>query len=251
MARNIIIMDSSASMRRIIRTMIQATVNDAVVSEALNVEEAEGLLADAHYHLVIFSKESSDKNWLEFAQKQLALPEGQKTNFIAFSSSTKQDYIDELKRHGLTEYLTIPCAPNTLGERITRLCTPFSMRKTRRYSIPDAVASLEQGSNSFPAEVVNFSEGGVLCELDAPAVFNWFMPAMINMEFYIDGATLKVAGLYSVVRRLLVVDANPDYSPRTIRLACRFISIPEESKKQLVEVFGVIEKQESLLGHEV
>lgn len=250
MARNIIIMDSSASMRRIIRTMIQATVNDAVVSEAVDVEEAEGLLADAHYHLVIFSKESSDQKWLEFAQKQLALPEGRRTNFIPFSSTKKQDYIEELKRHGLKEYLTIPCAPNTLGELITKLCTPFSMRKTRRYSFPDAIASLEQGSNSFPAEVVNFSEGGVLCELDAPALFNWSMPVMINMEFCLDGVTLEIPGLYSVARRLMVVDANPDYSPRTIRLACRFISIPEESKHQLGVVFQVIEKQESELGHE-
>ncbi len=250
MARNLIIMDSSASMRRIIRTMIQATVNDAVVSEARDAEEARGLIEDAHYHLVIFSRESSDKKWLEFAQKRLALPEGQRTNFILFTSSKKQDYFEEIKRYGIEEYLTIPCAANDLGELITRICTPFSLRKARRYSVPDAIASLEQGSNSFAAEVINFSEGGVLCELDAPAQLNWFMPAMISMEFNLDGATLKVAGLYSVARRLMVVEANPDYSPRRIRLAYRFISVPEESKKQLAQVFRVIEQQEGLLGYE-
>lgn len=250
MARNIIIMDSSASMRRIIRTMIQATVNDAVVSEAQDAEEAQGLIEDAHYHLVIFSRESSDKKWLEFAQKRLALPEAQKTNFILFTSSKKQDYFEEIKRYGIREHIIIPCAPDALGELITRTCTHFAMRETRRYSIHDASASLEQGSNSFPAEVINFSEGGALCELDAPAQLNWFMPAMINMEFNLDGATLKVAGLYSVARRLMVVEANTDYSPRRIRLAYRFISVPEESKKQLAQVFGVIEKQEGQLGYE-
>ncbi len=249
MARNLIIMDSSASMRRIIRTMIQATVNDAVVSEARDAEEARGLIEDAHYHLVIFSRESSDKKWLEFAQKRLALPEGQRTNFILFTSSKKQDYFEEIKRYGIEEYFTIPCAANDLGELITRICTPFSLRKARRYSVPDAIASLEQGSNSFAAEVINFSEGGVLCELDAPAQLNWFMPAMISMEFNLDGATLKVAGLYSVARRLMVVEANPDYSPRRIRLAYRFISVPEESKKQLAQVFRVIEQQEGLLWY--
>ncbi len=250
MARNIIIMDSSASMRRILRTMIQATVNDAVVSEAYDAEEAQGLLEDAHYHLVLFSRESSGKKWLEFAQKRLALPEGQKTNFILFTSSRKKDYFEEIKRYGIQEHVIIPCSPNALGELITRICTHFAMRTTRRYSVPDAIASLEQGSNSFPAEVINFSEGGVLCELDAPAQLNWFMPVMINMEFNLDGATLKVAGLFSVARRLMVVEANTDYSPRCIRLAYRFISIPEESKKQLAQIFGVIEKQEGLVGHE-
>ena len=250
MARNIIIMDSSASMRRIIRTMIQATVNDAVVSEAHDAEEAQGLIEDARYHLVIFSKESSNKKWLEFAHKRVVLPEAQRTNFILFTSSKKQDYFEEIKRYGIQEHIIIPCAPNSLGELISRTCTHFAMRATRRYSVPDSVASLEQGSNSFPAEVINFSEGGLLCELEAPPQLNWFMPTMINMEFYLDGATLKVAGLYSVARRLMVVDANPDYSPRRIRLACRFINIPEESKKQLAHVFEVIEKQEGLLGLE-
>ena len=84
----------------------------------------------------------------------------------------------------------------------------------------------------------------MLCELDAPAQLNWFMPTMISMEFNLDGGILKVAGLYSVARRLMVVEANPDYSPRRIRVACRFINVPEESKKQLAQVFRVIEKQE-------
>lgn len=250
MARNIIILDSSASMRRIIRTMIQATVNDAVVSEAQDAEEARGLIEDAHYHLVMFSRESSNKKWLEFAQKRLALPEGQRTNFILFTSSKKQDYLEEIKRYGIHEHIIIPCAPNVLGELIARTCTHFSMRATRRYSIHDACANLEQGSRSFPAEVINFSEGGMLCELDAPAQLNWFLPTMISMEFNLDGGMLRVAGLYSVARRLMVVESNPDYSPRRIRLACRFLSVPEESRKQLAQVFGVIEKQEGLLGQE-
>ena len=250
MARNIIIMDSSASMRRIIRTMIQATVNDAVVSEAQNAEEAQGLIEDVHYHLVIFSRESSSKKWLEFAQKRLVLPETQRTNFILFTSSKKQDYFEEIKRYGIQEHLIIPCAPNALGELIMRTCTHFAMRATRRYSIHDTTAILEQGSKSFPAEVINFSEGGMLCELDAPAQLNWFMPAMISMEFNLEGAVLKVAGLYSVARRLIVVESNPDYSPKRVRLACRFISVPEESKKQLTQVFRVIETQEGLINPE-
>ncbi|MFH1019547.1 MAG: PilZ domain-containing protein [Pseudomonadota bacterium] len=251
MARNIIIMDSSASMRRIIRTMIQATINDAVVSEVQDAEEAQGLIEDAHYHLVLFSRESSNKQWLEFAQKRLSLPEAQRTNFAMFTSSKKQDYLAELKRHGIEEYFIIPCAPNDIGKIITRLCTHFAMRKARRYSVPDTIATLAQGSNGFPAEVINFSGGGMLCELDAPAQLHWFMPVMVSMEFNLDGVALKIPGLYSVARRLMVVEANPDYSPRRIRLACRFISIPEESKNQLAQVFTVIEKQEVLFGHEV
>lgn len=250
MARNIIIMDSSASMRRIIRTMIKATVNDAVFAEAQDAKEARSLIEEAHYHLVIFSRESSDKKWLEYAQKRLALPEAQRTNFILFTSSKNQEYLQEIKRYGIKEHIIIPCAPDALGELIIRTCTHFSMRATRRYSLHDASANLAQGSSNFPAEVINFSEGGALCELVAPAQLQSFLPLMISMEFNIEGTILKVAGLYSVVRRLIVVESNEDYSPKRIRLACRFVSVSEESKKQLSQVFKLIEKLEGQFVHE-
>lgn len=250
MARNIIIMDRSASMRGIIRTMIQATINDAVVSEAQDAKEAQGLIEDAHYHLVFFSRESSDKKWLEFAQTRLALPEEQRTNFVMFTSNKKQDYLAELKRYGIEEYFTIPCAADDIGKIITRLCTHFAMRKARRYSVPNTIATLAQGGNSLTAEVINFSEGGMLCELDNPAQLHWFMPVMISLDFNLGGTALKVAGLYSVIRRLMVVETNPDYSPRRVRLACRFISVQEESKNQLAKVFTLIEKQEGLFVYE-
>ena len=250
MARNIIVMDSSASMRRIIRTMIQSTVNDAVVSEAHNAKEAQGLIEDARYHLVIFSRESSDKKWLEFAQKRLALPEAQRTNFILFTSSKKQDYLEEIKRYGIQEHIVIPCGPTALGELIMKTCTHFAMRASRRYSIHDTIAGLAQGSNSFSAEVINFSEGGALCELDAPAQLNWFMPLMISMELNLDGAKFKIQGLYAAARRLSVIESNSDYTPKRIRLACSFLNVPEESKKQFAEIFALIEKQEDMIGHE-
>ncbi|HCC54184.1 MAG TPA: hypothetical protein DEQ20_04550 [Desulfobulbaceae bacterium] len=246
MARNIIIMDSSASMRRIIRTMIQATISDAVVSEVKDSKAAQGLIEGAHYHLVIFSKESSGKKWLEFAQQRLALPEKQRTNFAMFSSTQKQPYCAELIDYGIEEYFTIPCAANDIGQIITRLCPYDTMRHTKRYSVPDTIVNLAQGSNIFLGEVINFSEGGMLFEIDAYSQIQWFLPVMASLEMKLDGATLKVSGLYTVARHLMVVEMNPDYSPKRIRLACRFISVPEESKNQLAQVFTVIEKKEAL-----
>lgn len=246
MARKIIILDSSASMRRIIKTMIQITISDAVVSEVKDSKEAQGLIEEEHCHLVLFSKESSGKKWLEFAQQRLALPEKQRTKFVMFSSTQKQPYCNEIIDYGIEEYFTIPCAANDIGKIITRLCPYDTMRHDKRYSVPDAIVHLAQGSNIFSGEVINFSEGGMLCEIDAHPQTQWFMPLMASLELKLDGAMLKVDGLYSVARHLMVVEANPDYSPRRIRLACRFISVPEASKQQLAEIFTLIEKKEAL-----
>ena len=244
MARNIIIMDSSASMRRIIRTRIQVTVSDAVISEAVDAKEAMELIEDARYHLVLFSKESSSEKWLEFAQNRLCLPEKQRTNFILFTSRQNKAFFDEIKHYGIEEHIVIPCPPNELGALIAKVCAPFAMRGAKRYSIPGSTALLEQGAGSYPAEILNFSEGGLLCDLAAPAQLNWTMPMMISLELKIPKASKKVVGLYSVIRRLQVVDTNPDYSPKTIRLACRYITVPDEGKKQLSAAFRLLDKQE-------
>ncbi|MGV1099065.1 PilZ domain-containing protein [Thiovibrio sp. JS02] len=236
-------------MRRIIRTMIQATVNDAIVSEAQNADDAMRLLEEGQYHLVLFTKESSNVKWLEFAQKRLALPDPQKTNFVLLSSSNKQDYFDRIRDYGINEHLIIPCHTNVLGELITRICNPFLMRTAKRYSSPNSVAFIEQGGNTYEAEVINISGGGFLCELDSPIHFNWAAPVMVTLEFEIEGSQVNIKGLYSILSRLVIVETNSDYTPRRIRLACRFVNVNQESKAQMDQVFSFIEKQEESLGN--
>lgn len=238
------ILDSSNSMRRIIKTMIQATVNDAVVSEASDSQEAMDLFAAGHYHVALFSRESSDQKWLDFAKEQSGKPEAQRSNFVLFTSSKKEDFLEEIKQYGIEESVIIPCSANDLGQLITRICHPFVMRTARRYSAPNTVVHMSQGSNSLSAEVINFSEGGMLCELDAPDGYNWAAPLMSKLEFNLDGTVLVASGLYSVLSRLMVVESNPDFSPKRIRLACRFVNVGEKTKAELVRVFENIEKQE-------
>jgi len=247
MARNIIIMDSSASMRRIIRTMIQATINDAIVSEAYDAEEAMAMLEAGDYNLVLFSRESASKKWLEFAKRLLASTDQPPLSFILFSSSSKKEYLKEVSTYGITEHLSLPCTAEELGELITRICNPFTMRRARRYSAPGTVVFIEQGRKSYEAEVINMSGGGILCELSTPEHINWAAPGMLRLEIDIDGSSMSVAGLYSVPRRLIVVELNSDFTPRVVRVAWKFVNISEENKAKLEQVFSLLEKHGDML----
>lgn len=242
MARNIIILDSSASMRRIMKTMVLATINDAIVSEAHDAREAREMVEGGRYHLVLFSKESSSKKWLEFANKRIFLPDGKKTAFVLFTSSAREDFFVELRGYGIMEHLVVPCAAEQVGEVVSRACSNYAMRESRRYSVLNAYATLEQGSSSFPAELVNFSLGGASCELDFTPQLNWAMPLIVNMKLAIDGVDFCVSGLYAFPRKLMVVTSNADYTPKRIRVALRFILVPETSRKDLSKL---IEKAES------
>ncbi len=244
MARNIVVVDSSTSMRRIIRTMIQSAVNDAIVSEAKDCNVAMELVQNDPQNLVLFSKESSDQKWLDFIKKESGKKQESKTHYVVFTSSKNEDFLKEIKQYGVLHHLIIPFSPTSIGDFITEICNPFVMRSSRRYSAPNTTAILAQGAETHCAEVVNFSEGGMLCELEAPSRYAWAAPVMATLEFVIDDEKITADGLFSVISRMIVVASNPDYSPKRIRLAYRFVTVPEESKTALAKAFDNVENLE-------
>lgn len=251
MAREIMIVDSSASMRRILRTMIFANVNDAKIAESQNVNEAMGKLEQHRFHAVLFSKESSTDQWLDFIiTNRRTSSDDKKPGFVLFTSSKHHAVVEEMKAFGVTECVTIPCKANELAEVVTKVCNPFVLRDARRYNLPDTTVVVEQGGERFHAEVVNFSEGGMLCEMDHSDKYMWQSPVMATINFMIDGEKEVASGLYSITTRLVVLESNPDFSPRRTKVAFKFEIIPEASSAVLNKVFDYVEKLEQKLGVE-
>ncbi len=248
MARQILVVDQSISMRRIIRTMILAEVNDAVVTESHDVVEAMGRLQARNFHVVLFSRESSTPEWLEFVRQRGTVGADQeRTAFILFTSSKQKKLAEEFRTHGVKEQVTVPCSPHQLGETINRVCSIFTLRSGRRYSLPGAVAILEQGAGSTIAELINFSDGGMLCELREVGAYLWSAPAMVTLNLPLDSEEFVATGLFSVTTRLTVSESHPDHTPKRVRIAFRFLTVPAATKKTLDKVFAFIEKEEGMM----
>ncbi|MEW6595129.1 MAG: hypothetical protein AB1413_09700 [Thermodesulfobacteriota bacterium] len=247
MSRQILIVDQSTSMRRIIKTMILAEVNDADVAESHDVVEAMERLAAGVFHVVLFSRESSNDSWLEYVRKSIAGPGLEKTAFVLFTSSKQKKIPDEFKAHGVTEHIAVPCTPKILGELINRVCSVFTLRSGRRYSLPGASVILEQGANSTTAELVNFSDGGMLCELARVGSYSWSAPAMVTLNLPLDGEKIVATGLFSVTTRLTVSESYADHTPKRVRIAFRFLTVPPETRKALDKAFAYIEAQEGMV----
>lgn len=244
MAREVMIVDSSASMRRIFRAMILANVDDTEVTESQNVNDAMEKLKRQRFHAVLFSRESSNEEWLNFIKRTGDGSEKTKTVFVLFTSNKQSGFIEEAKSYGVADHLIIPCADHALADIMTKVYNPFDMRASRRYNIPDTVAILEQGGESFQAEVINFSEGGMLCGMDFSEKYAWPAPVMATLNFSIGGKKETVKDLYSISARLVVTESNPDFTPKRLRVAFRFEIVPEESRNILEKVFAHVEQQE-------
>jgi hypothetical protein len=229
-------------MRRIIEVMIQANVNDAVINQATDYEAASLLIKKQACHVVIASWESSDVSAVEFFQGlQGNSPLQQRIPIVALV--TKEHAVNLEKVNGV-EQVRMPCSAEELAEAINRACNPVRMRQSKRYSLPDTTAILEQGTSQVEAVVINVSSGGLLCELDYPGHFSCAMPVMVSIIFHLQGEELSAVGLFSAFTGMQVIARNSDHSPKRIRLSFYFITVPQEAAGILAHVFVHVEQQE-------
>ena len=251
MPRKILIVDQSASIRRILRTMILANINDAEVSEAETSISATALLANDPQHIVLFSWESSNEQWFKFIKQTKSDPDNHRLNFIVFTSSPDDNRFDKARQAGVGHRLITPCSPEALTDLINRACNPALLRHTRRYNVPDSVANLAQGVASLDATIINISMGGMLCEIPLTEELDWTVPLLASVTFPSgdNGEPVAVANLFSVISSFFVQKRNSDYTPKTIRISMRFLNLPPDAEAKLNSVFSHAEIQERGLDH--
>lgn len=243
MARNILIVDRSISMRRIIAAMVQANVNDAVLSYASDYDEAARMVKARGSHIVISTWDSSDSGGQTFFQAiQSENPAGQSIPIIALVA---QEHAGKLARVAAVEEVLMPCTAEALADVINRVCNPVTLRQSKRYSLPDTTVILVQdGVEQVGAVVVNISSGGLLCEMEYPTHFNCALSMMVSVIFNLQGEELAATGLLSAFTAIKVIARNPDHSPKRIRLAFYFITVPQAAADIMNRVFVHAEEQE-------
>lgn len=243
MARNILIVDRSVSMRRILAAMVLANVNDAVINQASDYDEAARVVKEQGCHVVIATWESSDVSALEFFQAiQGKPPAWQGIPIVALVAQDQAVTLEKVK--GLVQ-VRMPCIAEVLTNAINRACNPLKLRRSKRYSLPDTTAILEQeGSEPLTAAVINLSSGGLLCELEYPGHFNCALPVMVSVSFNLQGEKSAALGLFSAFTGMQVIARNPDHSPQRIRLSFYFITVPKAAASILAHVFVYAEQQE-------
>jgi DNA-binding NarL/FixJ family response regulator len=247
MARKILIVDSSSTMRKIIGSMIMANLSDVRIAEAKNAYEAWDQLKANDFQLMLFSWEPSGATWLNFFLQLKKRPIEQQTGSILLTSDATRPYVKEAKSAGITETLIIPCAKFELTNAINRVCNPMGLRQSNRYSLPDTTALLQQEGRNYHASVVNISKGGLFCEFEYLEDYKLTAPVTITVTFQLNGKQSVVKGLYSILTRYCVLDTHTDHSPNRIRMAYRFTKVPPAMQDVFEKVFEFADEQENLL----
>jgi len=243
MPRKILVVDASPVMRTIIRTTIQSNLSDVVVLESNDGQEAVAQIKKEKCDLILSSWELPVLDGVELFWKIREIPGRQDIPFVLFTSKQEDKQHARIKDSGIKYCLPTPFKPEVLVEIINRFCNPISLRTSTRYSIPGTKIEIAQSRKQYHANMVNISEGGVLCDMDFVEEYKIHLPVVITITFPPDFENLVVRGLYAVLVNLNVLAYCVDHTPDKVRIAYKFILAPSDAQQTMQKVFNLAEEQ--------
>lgn len=247
MARNALIVDQSQTMRNILRNILQANLGDFIVSDVPDIAEAAEFIARGGCHFIFYSWDMIRPDFVGLLGELQNMPIADRAHFVLLVSALGERQINLAIEAGVARENIVLCQPASLIEAVNRICNPVGFRSSKRYSIRETNALLEQGGKSFHAVVVNLSMGGALVDMEFALQFCWYLPARMHLRFAskINGDSAK--NIEVAVVNISVTETNADNSPKTIRVGLRFLGVNDAARSVLEKAFLRAEKEERAL----
>ncbi len=120
MAKSLMIVDDSATMRKIImRTMRMSGLNFDRTEEAGNGNEALAKLGTEPVDIMLCDINMPEMNGIELVKKVRELGSCARTKIIMVSTESSQEMIDNIIANGANGYITKPFTPEKFQEKLS------------------------------------------------------------------------------------------------------------------------------------
>ena len=242
MARHVLIVEKSHMTRRVLQARILAILDDVILSEAADTDEAAALIKKSTIHLALYGWDAEDDQGIIFCNQELKTANEEPIPFVFLVANPTKKAVAILEEQGVANYVKMPCAAKDLAGAIDQACHPSSLRESKRYFISGSHGLIEQRNLTIDCKVLNVSLGGMLCEFEMDAHFNCIDPVMISSSFGTDAT--RVENIYAILSNIKVVERNTDYTPKLVRMGFKFLNLAEESKNALTSILDQAEENE-------
>ncbi len=223
MARRAVVIEKSPTMQKILAGVIMAHHNDILVVEAPDCRKAEEIIRGRPCQLVIYHWDTVSDDYRDL----LPFLRSREIPLLVIGPEPGSPGEEELLAAGLHRQNMVPCYHHEVVRGINRVCNPVALRQTTRYNIPGTIARLCQGETIFYGAVIDISMGGMLCDIEYSADFQWDRPNDVEVDFPDGDRIMTASGITGIVRRLVVIEENDDRTPLILRIAMAYTAMPE------------------------
>ncbi|MCP4749647.1 MAG: hypothetical protein GY866_02025 [Proteobacteria bacterium] len=230
--RKLLVVHESNVARNLLNGFILSEFNDIVVKEAESRIEAEQLLQEQNFDIILSSiivRGISD------------LPE-KGVNFIALITDETPKKIRELDAHNIQHYLVTPYTPAKLRDKINDVYHSRRLRTEERYYAPGIKSVLHFNDRDLHGEVINISKDGFLCELDCHGYhLDLLGNVCISIEFPTDFDKMRLTNIECKFLNLKVLKWDSEHKPERVQIVWLFIEFEEKNRKNLQNVLETIQ----------
>jgi CheY-like chemotaxis protein len=234
----ILMVDDMASVRKFTRFGLEKNHPNLEIQEASNGKEAQAMLEQEKYDLVLCDWEMpvmSGSELLTWIRKHSAAKE---TPFIMVTARNDKESVINALQAGVSGYVVKPFTIEGLIQKMTEVNRKFDRRQYERYDI-SGDANLQFNDRIARGVLLDLSMGGLLCNVprDNP-IPNILEKVLSDIKL---NNSAKMTGIEGFVIRVQAAEAflNSEY----IKIAVKFMDMADKKSKELKDLLGSVSQQ--------
>jgi CheY-like chemotaxis protein len=163
--RRILVIHESGTFQRILKRTLMAEVPDIDLHILSSAREAIERLEQESFDMVISGNEMEYMNGTDIYEALKARGQHKSTGFLLLTSKLDKKNQQLFKQKGINRVLKLPFQAGQLAHEIENLSHPREWRRQLRVHIPDTHVLIHLDKGPIPAELVDISIGGMLCNI--------------------------------------------------------------------------------------
>lgn len=160
----VLIADDAATVRAVTKSMLKQSFPNIIVEEAVNGKEAQHLLEQFHYDLVISDWEMPEMSGDELLLWMKKTPGLKNIPFIMVSARNDAESVKKAIELGANSFIVKPYTAEILTQRIVAVVGGFDRRENERFHIDGSVTIHAENcaaSDPIPGKITDISMLGM------------------------------------------------------------------------------------------
>ena len=247
--REILVLHPNPSIRGLLEGYLHSEFEDVLVVEAESGAQAENLLSEQRFDLIIGSSKLSDMLGVQLYVSAKRTLHNANTPFIMIVDAGSREPSSLFYQHGIEHVLHLPFTSDHLQQKVRQLTNPRDKRKIPRYSYPDIHLKFELGKADCAGRVVNMSSSSVLSEISCQTGFPEVLSSRsLDLSFPAAIDSIEIKDIQCQLSRVRVLKWDEQNGPVILRVAWSFPNLEGPQARLLDQALGKIEQAYSQLS---
>ncbi|MEW6267292.1 MAG: response regulator [Thermodesulfobacteriota bacterium] len=239
MPRLMLVIHESQLIRKIVTGYALSELSDVLPETTGSTEEALKILSEKKYDVIISGMEMGGVDGAEIFKKMRRSGPNRETPFIILTATDTKANRQRLARSGVRHVLIAPFSGTDLSRLVNEASNPREKRCHERYSIPGTEANLKIQDAIIISTVINISTKGALCEFEYREEHPLSLrPFPLEVVFPAEYGHARAKDVLAALLRLNAMSWRPNHVPEIVRVAYKFVKVPEAAANTLAMVLG-------------